>query len=163
MRGGSPLMNSTRHVVQRALPPQACRMSTPGVLLDREHQPLAGLDINGGKPFNGQLRHARYVNVSTHDHGRRRPTIPRPSQLWKQLSPERKQQAAEAFWRDDNAAVEQAEAMPRSRSASSSASKSVHGDADREEGAAPGGAAATCRRWWRRGCSWRITWRTSGR
>jgi hypothetical protein len=31
--------------------------------------------------------------------------------LWKTLTPERKQQAAEAFWRDDNAAVEQAEAI----------------------------------------------------
>ena len=39
------------------------------------------------------------------------PAIPRPSQLWKQLSPERKQQAAEAFWRDENAAIEQAEAV----------------------------------------------------
>ena len=38
------------------------------------------------------------------------PAIPRPSQLWKQLSPERKLQAADAFWRDDNAAMEQAEA-----------------------------------------------------
>lgn len=37
--------------------------------------------------------------------------IPRPSQLWKQLSPERKQQAAEAFWQDDNASLEQAEAV----------------------------------------------------
>jgi hypothetical protein len=39
------------------------------------------------------------------------PSIPRPSQLWKQLSPERKAQAAEAFWRDENAAAEQAEAV----------------------------------------------------
>jgi hypothetical protein len=39
------------------------------------------------------------------------PAIPRPSHLWKQLSPERKQQAAEAFWRDENAAIEQAEAV----------------------------------------------------
>ena len=39
------------------------------------------------------------------------PEIPRPSVLWKSLTPERKQQAAEAFWRDDNAAVEQAEAI----------------------------------------------------
>src|SRR5918993_714342 len=39
------------------------------------------------------------------------PDIPRPSQLWKQLTPERKQQAAEAFWRDENAAIEQAEAV----------------------------------------------------
>jgi hypothetical protein len=39
------------------------------------------------------------------------PDIPRPSQLWKQLGAERKARAAEAFWRDDNAAVEQAEAV----------------------------------------------------
>ena len=39
------------------------------------------------------------------------PDIPRPSQLWKLLTPERKQQAAEAFWEDENAAVEQAEAI----------------------------------------------------
>jgi len=39
------------------------------------------------------------------------PDLPRPSQLWKQLSPERRLQAAEAFWQDENAAVEQAEAI----------------------------------------------------
>jgi hypothetical protein len=39
------------------------------------------------------------------------PAVPRPSQLWKQLSPERKLLAAEAFWRDENAAVEQADAV----------------------------------------------------
>ena len=39
------------------------------------------------------------------------PDIPRPSQLWKQLSADRRKQAAEAFWRDDNAANEQAEAI----------------------------------------------------
>ena len=39
------------------------------------------------------------------------PEIPRPSVLWKTLTPERRQQAAEAFWRDENAAVEQAEAI----------------------------------------------------
>jgi hypothetical protein len=39
------------------------------------------------------------------------PTIPRPSQLWKQLSPERKLVAADAFWRDENASAEQAEAV----------------------------------------------------
>ena len=38
-------------------------------------------------------------------------TGPPPSQLWKQLSPERKLQAADAFWHDENAAVEQAEAL----------------------------------------------------
>jgi len=37
--------------------------------------------------------------------------ISRPSQLWKQLSAERKQQSAEAFWRDNNASVEHAEAI----------------------------------------------------
>ena len=39
------------------------------------------------------------------------PAVPRPSQLWKQLSPERKLLAADAFWRDENAAVEQADAV----------------------------------------------------
>src|SRR6187399_3338308 len=39
------------------------------------------------------------------------PDLPRPSQLWKQLAPERKLQAAEAFWRDEHAAMEQAEAV----------------------------------------------------
>ena len=39
------------------------------------------------------------------------PDIPRPSQLWKKLSQERKLQAADAFWQDDNAAAEQAEAI----------------------------------------------------
>ena len=39
------------------------------------------------------------------------PDIPRPSQLWKRLSAERKLLAAEAFWQDENAAEEQAEAV----------------------------------------------------
>jgi hypothetical protein len=39
------------------------------------------------------------------------PAVPRPSQLWKHLSPERKLLAAEAFWRDENASVEQADAV----------------------------------------------------
>ncbi len=39
------------------------------------------------------------------------PDIPRPSHLWKQLSPDRKLQAAEAFWRAENAGLEQAEAI----------------------------------------------------
>lgn len=37
--------------------------------------------------------------------------LPRPSALWKLLTPERRQQAAEAFWRDDNAGMEHAEAI----------------------------------------------------
>jgi hypothetical protein len=39
------------------------------------------------------------------------PDIPRPSQLWKQLSPERKIRAAEDFWKDEHAANEQTEAL----------------------------------------------------
>jgi hypothetical protein len=38
-------------------------------------------------------------------------SIPRPSQLWKQLAPDRKAKAVDAFWRDDNAVAEQAEAI----------------------------------------------------
>ena len=37
--------------------------------------------------------------------------VPRPSQLWKQLTPDRRLQAAEAFWGDRNASVEHAEAI----------------------------------------------------
>lgn len=35
----------------------------------------------------------------------------RPSQLWKQFSADKKQQAAEAFWRDEHAGAEQAEVV----------------------------------------------------
>ena len=35
----------------------------------------------------------------------------RPSQLWKQLTTDRKLVVAEAFWRDENAAAEQAEVL----------------------------------------------------
>ena len=38
-------------------------------------------------------------------------SLPRPSQLWKQLPPDRKLLAADAFWRDENAFAEQAEAI----------------------------------------------------
>jgi hypothetical protein len=37
--------------------------------------------------------------------------FPRPSQLWKQLPPDRKGVAADAFWRDENAGMEHAEAI----------------------------------------------------
>ncbi|MBI2186005.1 MAG: hypothetical protein HYU37_02640 [Acidobacteria bacterium] len=39
------------------------------------------------------------------------PSPSRPSQLWKRLPPDRKRLAAEAFWRDENAGVEQADAL----------------------------------------------------
>jgi hypothetical protein len=39
------------------------------------------------------------------------PDILRPSQLWKRMSAERRMQAAEAFWRDEHANVEQNEAI----------------------------------------------------
>ena len=39
------------------------------------------------------------------------PDVPRPSQLWKTLNPDTKRQAAEAFWRDEHAGSEQAEAI----------------------------------------------------
>jgi hypothetical protein len=39
------------------------------------------------------------------------PDIPRPSQLWKQLSAERRLSTAEAFWKDDSASMEQTEAV----------------------------------------------------
>jgi len=39
------------------------------------------------------------------------PDIPRPSQLWKLLNAEKKRQAADAFWHDEHAANEQAEAV----------------------------------------------------
>src|SRR5215470_19692862 len=39
------------------------------------------------------------------------PDIPRPSQLWKQLNADKKRQAADAFWQDEHAANEQAEAV----------------------------------------------------
>jgi hypothetical protein len=37
--------------------------------------------------------------------------LARPSQLWKDLPLERRQQAAEAFWRDEHAGAEQAEVL----------------------------------------------------
>ena len=39
------------------------------------------------------------------------PDIPRPSQLWKQLLPDRRKATAEDFWKDEGAAAEQTEAV----------------------------------------------------
>jgi hypothetical protein len=38
-------------------------------------------------------------------------SIARPSLLWKHMSADRRRQAAEAFWRDENGAAEQAQAV----------------------------------------------------
>jgi len=38
-------------------------------------------------------------------------SIARPSLLWKHMSPDRRRQAAEAFWSDENGAAEQAQAV----------------------------------------------------
>lgn len=38
-------------------------------------------------------------------------SVPRPSQLWKRLAAERRLQAADAFWKDEHASLEQAEAL----------------------------------------------------
>jgi hypothetical protein len=81
-----------------------------GVLFDRQYEPLAILDIHRVEPFDRQCRHALYVNVVELIMADV-PDIPRPSQLWKRLPPEQKQQAAEAFWSDDNAVAEQADAV----------------------------------------------------
>ena len=50
--------NSTRQVVQRALPPHACRMSTPAScsIASTSRFPF---DLDGAEPFNRQLRHVR--------------------------------------------------------------------------------------------------------
>ena len=39
------------------------------------------------------------------------PDLPRPSTLWKQLAPDRRLRAADAFWKDENASMEQTEAV----------------------------------------------------
>ena len=94
----------------------APRVATAGVedvyarvLLDREDEPLSLLHINRVEPFDSQIRHVRYVNVS--DCMSDVSAIPRPSQLWKQLPADRRLDAAEAFWRDDGAEAEQAEVI----------------------------------------------------
>src|SRR5262249_51563404 len=102
-------MNSMRQVVQRALPPHACSMSTPASCSMASTSRFPEATSTGAKPSTLSVGTKRYVNVSLTMADV--PDIPRPSQLWKHLSSDRKQQAAEAFWRDENAANEQAEAI----------------------------------------------------
>ena len=109
MRVGSPLTNSTRHVVQRAFPPHACRMSTPAscsIALTRR-LPSSTSTVANPSTVSLGMRAMLTYRVDMPDV----PEIPRPSQLWKRLSSERKLLAADAFWQDENAAAEQAEAM----------------------------------------------------
>ena len=44
---GSPSMNSTRHVVHRALPPHAWSWSIVRILFDRQDEAFARLDVHG--------------------------------------------------------------------------------------------------------------------
>jgi hypothetical protein len=102
----------------------------PRILLDGEHQSFARFHLHGRETFHRQSWHASYVNVAPDSftdrvsvtvHDSRLtipvdlmaevPDLPRPSQLWKQLTPERKLEAATAFWKDENAGMEQAEAI----------------------------------------------------
>ena len=81
----------------------------PGILLDRIDEALAILDIDCGETFNGQLGHGRYVNVSS-----TMPDVPHIAQtlgVVETTAADRKMLAADAFWQDDNAAAEQAEAV----------------------------------------------------
>ena len=57
---GSPATNSTRQVVQRALPPQACSWSILGLVLQGQHQALAGGHVELADAFDGQLRHESF-------------------------------------------------------------------------------------------------------
>ena len=84
-----------------------------GVVFDGAHEPLALFHVYSRKSFYGQCRHAGYVTLEAFD------TLSmtdlsdttRPSQLWKQLSADRRVTAADAFWRDENAAAEQVQVV----------------------------------------------------
>ena len=90
------------------------------------------------------------------------PAVARPSQLWKVLPQEKKLQAAEAFWTDQEAGMEQAEAVALIAHKIKFRAKSVITmPADKKARHLP--RFPTSRRSSRRGCSWRITWRISGR
>ena len=90
------------------------------------------------------------------------PDLARPSQLWKTLPPERKLQAAEAFWRDEKPACEQAEAVALIAQRIKFRAKSVMAlpveKKARHLVALPASRSSS-----RRGCSSPITWRTSAR
>src|SRR5215510_9545964 len=122
IRGGSPIRNSMRHVVHRALPPHACRMSTPASCSIASTRRLPDSTSTEGKPstdsvgmramltygessefdvrrsaFTNLERRTSNIELTMADAEAALPDIPRPSQLWKTLSPERKMEAADAF------------------------------------------------------------------
>src|SRR4030095_5264666 len=106
MLDGSPFTNSTRQVVQRAFPPHACRMSTPASFSIALTRRLPFSTSTVGKPSTVSLGMRAMLTYRVVPDV---PEIPRPSQLWKRLSPERKLLAADAFWPDGDAAAAQAE------------------------------------------------------
>src|SRR5678815_1449658 len=118
MRDGSPLTNSTRHVVQRAFPPHACRTSTPAScsIARTRRFPSSTSTVANPSTVSLGMRAMLLCCPRAHEHRIESimpdiPDIPRPSLLWKRLSSERKLLAADAFWQDENAAAEQAEAV----------------------------------------------------
>jgi hypothetical protein len=89
------------------------------------------------------------------------PDIPRPSQLWKRLSPERKLLAADAFWQDENAGAEQAEAIVMIAQRIKFRTRSVQ-VLPREKKSRHLVTSAAYRRWSRPDCSSHITCTISG-
>src|SRR4029453_14991091 len=123
-------MNSMRHVVHRALPPHACRMSTPASCSIASTRRLPDSTSTDGNPSTDSVgrrailtygesagfggRGSRFANLDPRTSNLELtmadaalPDIHRPSQLWKKLPPERKLEAADAFWQDENASAEQ--------------------------------------------------------
>ena len=69
-------MNSTRQVVQRALPPHACRMSTCASCSMASTRRLPDSTSTGVKPSTRQRWHRAAMLTYRFDHGRRSPDIP---------------------------------------------------------------------------------------
>ena len=72
IREGSPLTNSMRQVVQRALPPQACRISTPASCSMALTRRLPDSTSRWENPQRS-VSACRYVNVSNSTHDGQRP------------------------------------------------------------------------------------------
>jgi len=79
------------------------------ILFNGQHETFSVCHLDGGEALDRKFRHGGYVTVSI-------PMVDlahtkRPSQIWKELAADRKLLAADAFWRDENAFAEQAEAI----------------------------------------------------